>query len=267
MPLTEEQLVRYSRHILLPEVGGKGQRKIGEAKVLIVGAGGLGSPVALYLAAAGIGTIGIMDGDCVDISNLQRQIIHHTDNVGERKVLSAQQKINALNPEVKVLPFQENLNAENAVDIFNQFDMIVDGTDSFPVKFLINDAAFFTKKPLVHGGILKFEGQILTVMPGVTACYRCVFGEPPPAGVVPSCQEAGVLGALAGVIGTLQGTEVLKWILGVGELITNRILKYDALRTEFREIPIRKNPRCALCGDQPTILTLELSEGAVCQTR
>ncbi len=267
MPLTEEQLVRYSRHILLPEVGGKGQRKIGEAKVLIVGAGGLGSPVALYLAAAGVGTIGIIDGDCVDLSNLQRQIIHHTDNVGESKVLSAQQKIAALNPDVKVLPFHENLNAENAVGLFNHFDMIVDGTDSFPVKFLINDAAFFTKKPLVHGGILRFEGQILTVLPGDTACYRCVFGEPPPAGVVPSCQEAGVLGALAGVIGTLQGTEVLKRILGVGELITNRILKYDALQTEFREIPIRKNPECALCGDRPTILTLELEEGAVCLTR
>ncbi len=265
MPLTEEQLVRYSRHILLPEVGGKGQRKIGEAKVLIVGAGGLGSPVALYLAAAGVGTMGIIDGDCVDLSNLQRQVIHYTDNVGESKVLSAAQKIAALNPDVKVVPFQENLNAGNVVDLFSQFDMIVDGTDSFPVKFLINDAAYFTKKPLVHGGILRFEGQLLTVLPGVTACYRCVFGEPPPAGVVPSCQEAGVLGALAGVMGTLQGTEVLKQILGVGELITNRILKYDALRTEFREIPIQKNPNCPLCGDQPTLQTLELAEQAVCR--
>ena len=267
MPLTEEQLVRYSRHILLPEVGGKGQRKIGEAKVLIVGAGGLGSPVALYLAAAGVGTIGIIDGDCVDLSNLQRQVIHHTHNIGESKVLSAQQKINALNPDVKVLPFQENLNAENAISLFSQFDMVVDGTDSFPVKFLINDVAFFTKKPLVHGGILRFEGQLLTVLPGATACYRCVFREPPPAGVVPSCQEAGVLGAIAGVIGTLQGTEVLKKILGVGELLTNRILKYDALHTEFREIPIRKNPNCPLCGDQPTIHVLELADQAVCAMR
>jgi adenylyltransferase/sulfurtransferase len=171
----------------------------------------------------------------------------------------------ALNPDVKVIPFQEDLTAENAIQIFSQFDIVVDGTDSFPAKFLINDAAFFTKKPLVHGGILRFEGQLLTVLPGVTACYRCVFGQPPPSGVVPSCQEAGVLGALAGVIGTLQGTEVLKRILGVGELITNRILKYDALRTEFREIPIRKNPNCPICGDQPTIHTLELAEQPVCR--
>jgi len=265
MPLTEEQLIRYSRHILLPEVGGKGQRKIGEAKVLIIGAGGLGSPIALYLAAAGCGTIGIIDGDCVDLSNLQRQIIHHTNNVGESKVLSAKEKIVALNPDVKVVVFHENLNADNALHLFSQFDIIVDGTDNFPIKFLINDAAFFTQKPLVHGGILKFEGQLLTVLPGVTACYRCVFEAPPPAGAVPSCQEAGVLGALAGVIGTLQGTEVLKQIVGIGALVTNRILKYDALRTEFREIPIRKNPKCSLCGDHPTIHTLELAESGVCK--
>jgi adenylyltransferase/sulfurtransferase len=265
MPLTEEQLVRYSRHILLPEVGGKGQRKIGAAKVLIIGAGGLGSPVALYLAAAGIGTIGIMDCDSVDTSNLQRQIIHHTHNVGESKVLSAQQKISALNPDVNILPFQENLNAENAISFFNQFDIVVDGTDNFPVKFLINDAAFLTQKPLVHGGILKFEGQLFTILPGKTACYRCIFGAPPPSGMVPSCQEAGVLGALAGVIGTLQGTEVLKYVLGVGDLITNRILKYNALRTEFREIPIRKNPNCSLCGDHPTIHQLEFEGQPFCQ--
>lgn len=267
MPFTEQQLIRYSRHILLPEVGGKGQRKIAEASVLIIGAGGLGAPIALYLAAAGVGTIGIMDGDGVDLSNLQRQIIHHTNNVGESKVSSAQQKMNALNPDVHVVAFQENLNADNALEILSQFDIIVDGTDNFPVKFLINDAAFFTKKPLVHGGILRFEGQLLTVIPGVTACYRCVFGAPPPAGVVPSCQEAGVLGALAGVIGTLQGTEVLKQILGLGGLITNRILKYDALRTEFREIPIRKNPKCSLCGDQPTIHALQFEDQPVCQLK
>jgi adenylyltransferase/sulfurtransferase len=264
MSLTEEQLIRYSRHILLPEVGGKGQKKIAAAKVLVVGAGGLGAPALFYLAAAGVGTLGIIDGDSVDLSNLHRQIIHHTNNVGEAKVLSAAEKIMALNPEVKVLTFHENLNAENAIALFNQFDIIVDGTDSFPVKFLVNDAAFFTKKPLVHGGVLRFDGQLMTILPGVTACYRCIFREPPPAGVVPSCQEAGVLGALPGVIGTLQGTEVLKQILGVGELLTNRILRYDALKTEFREIPIRKNPKCPLCSESPEIHTLTFEGAPVC---
>ncbi|MEK7285717.1 MAG: molybdopterin-synthase adenylyltransferase MoeB [Nitrospirota bacterium] len=264
MSLTEEQLVRYSRHILLPEVGGKGQKKIAAAKVLVVGAGGLGSPALLYLAAAGVGTLGVIDGDQVDLSNLHRQIIHHTNNVGEDKVFSAAQKIAALNPDVQVMPFRENLNAENAIGLFEQFDIIVDGTDSFPIKFLINDAAFFTKKPLVHGGILRFDGQLMTVLPEQSTCYRCIFKEPPPAGVIPSCQEAGVLGALAGIIGTLQGTEVLKWILGVGELLTNRILKYNALKTEFREVPIRKNPRCPLCGEQPSVHTLTLEEAPVC---
>ncbi len=265
MAFTEEQLVRYSRHILLPEVGGKGQKKISEAKVLIVGAGGLGSPIALYLAAAGVGTLGIMDGDSVDLSNLQRQVIHHTDNLGQAKVLSAEEKLIALNPDVKVLPIRENLNAENALDLFSRFHIIVDGTDSFPVKFLINDAAFFAKKPVIHGGILRFEGQLMTILPGTTACYRCVFIEPPPAGVIPSCQEAGVLGALAGTIGTLQGTEVLKLILGVGKPLTNRILKYNALQTEFREIPIRKNSNCPLCGESPSIHELTLQDAPTCQ--
>ncbi len=267
MPLTEEQQIRYSRHILLPEVGGKGQRKLGEARVFIVGAGGLGSPIALYLAAAGVGTIGIIDGDVVDLSNLQRQVIHHTHNVGHSKVLSAQEKISALNPDVKVLPFQESLTAENAIDLFSRFDIILDGTDSFPAKFLINDAAFFSKKPLVHGGILRFEGQLMTVLPGTTACYRCIFNAPPPPGVVPSCQEAGVLGALAGIIGTLQGTEALKLILGIGTPLTNRILKYDGRHTEFREVPIRKNPNCPLCGDHPTIHTVVFEEAPACELK
>lgn len=262
--LSEEQLIRYSRHILLPEMGGKGQRKLSEAKVLIVGAGGLGSPIALYLAAAGVGTIGIIDGDHVDLSNLQRQIIHHTENIGESKVHSAREKMIALNPDVTVLAYDERLNEENALSLFERFDIVVDGTDSFPVKFLINDTAFFAKKKLVHGGILRWEGQLLTVLPGESACYRCIFIEPPPAGVVPSCQEAGVLGALAGVVGTLQGAEALKLILGVGKPLTNRILKYDALRTEFRAVPIRKNPNCPLCGHQPTIHSLHLEEAPLC---
>ncbi len=265
MAFTEEQLVRYSRHIILTEVGGKGQKKIGQAKVLIVGAGGLGSPIALYLAAAGVGTIGLIDADVVDLSNLQRQIIHHTSDIGRPKVLSAQEKIAALNPDVQVLPYQENLSAENALRIFSDFEYIIDGTDNFPAKFLINDAAYFAKRPLIHAGILRFEGQIFTILPGASACYRCIFPEPPPAGVVPSCQEAGVLGALAGFIGTLQGTEVLKLILGIGKPLTDRILKYDALRTQFREVPIRRNPDCSLCGMHPTIQTIEVQEQPVCE--
>ena len=242
MAFTEEQLVRYSRHIILTEVGGKGQKKIGQAKVLVVGAGGLGSPIALYLAAAGVGTIGLIDGDAVDLSNLQRQIIHHTSDIGRPKVLSAQEKMVAINPDVEVVPYQENLNAENALKIFSDFEYIIDGTDNFPAKFLINDAAYFAKRPLIHAGILRFEGQLFTIFPGTTACYRCIFPEPPPAGLIPTCQEAGVLGALAGLIGTLQGTEVLKLILGIGKPLTDRILKYDALRTQFREIPVQRNP-------------------------
>jgi molybdopterin/thiamine biosynthesis adenylyltransferase len=265
MPFTEEQLIRYSRHIILSEVGGKGQRKIAHAKVLIVGAGGLGSPIALYLAAAGVGTVGIIDADRVDLSNLQRQIIHHTSDIGRPKVLSAEEKMVALNPDVKVIPYPQNLNAQNALEILSAFDYVIDGTDNFPAKFLINDAALFSQKPLIHGGILRFEGQLFTILPHISACYRCVFYNPPPAGVVPSCQEAGVLGALAGLIGTLQGTEVLKLILGIGRPLTNRILRYDALRTQFREIPIQKNPNCPICGDHPTIQTLETQEQGVCE--
>ncbi len=264
MAFTEEQLVRYSRHIILTEVGGKGQKKIGQAKVLIVGAGGLGSPIALYLAAAGVGTVGLIDADVVDLSNLQRQVIHHTADIGRPKVISAQEKMVAINPDVKVFPYQENLNAENALKIFGDFDYVIDGTDNFPAKFLINDAAFFAKKPLIHAGILRFEGQLFTILPGTSACYRCIFPEPPPAGLIPTCQEAGVLGALAGLIGTLQGTEVLKLILGIGKPLTDRILKYDALRTQFREVPIRKNPNCPLCGNDPAIKQLVVQELPVC---
>jgi molybdopterin/thiamine biosynthesis adenylyltransferase len=265
MAFTEEQLVRYSRHIILEGVGGKGQKKINQAKVLIVGAGGLGSPIALYLAAAGVGTIGVIDADDVDLSNLQRQIIHHTSDVGRPKVLSAEEKMVALNPDVQVIPYYEYLRAENALEIFNAFDYVIDGTDNFPAKFLINDAAFFSKKPLVHGGILRFEGQLFTILPGQSACYRCLFYGPPPTGAVPSCQEAGVLGALAGLIGTLQGTEVLKLILGIGKPLTNRMLTYDALRTQFREVPFQKNPDCPLCGSQPTIKTLEAQDQILCE--
>ncbi len=265
MPFTEEQLTRYSRHIILSEVGGKGQRKIAEAKVLIVGAGGLGSPLALYLAAAGVGTLGIIDPDAVDLSNLQRQVIHRTSDIDKPKVLSAQEKISALNPEVRVVPYIERFSAKNALELCGRYDIIVDGTDTFPAKFLINDAAVLSKKPLVHGGILRFVGQVMTILPGRSACYRCVFKEPPPPGVVPSCQEAGVLGTVAGLIGTIQGTEVLKIILGIGKPLTDRILTYDALLTRLREIPVRRNPSCAVCGDSPSIVEpVEAEEEAAC---
>ena len=264
MAFTEEQLVRYSRHIILSEVGGKGQKKLAQARVLIVGAGGLGAPAALYLAAAGVGTLGLVDGDTVDLSNLHRQVIHHTDDLGRQKVESARQKIAALNPDVRVVAAPIAIDADNAVAIFSKYDVVIDGTDTFPVKFLINDAAFFTKRPLIHGGILRFEGQMFTIMPGQSACYRCIFPEPPPAGLVPSCREAGVMGPLAGVIGTLQATEALKIILGIGHPLTNRILKYDGLRTQFRTVPIRRNAQCPLCGDAPTITTLALQEAPIC---
>ena len=267
MAFTEEQLIRYSRHILLPEVGGKGQKKIAQARVLIIGAGGLGAPAALYLAAAGVGTIGIMDADVVDLSNLHRQVIHHTDDLGRPKVESARRKMTALNPDVRVLAYHEALDADNAADRFGAFDCVLDGTDNFPAKFLINDAAYFARKPLIHGGILRFEGQMFTIVPGQSACYRCIFPAPPPSGLVPTCQEAGVIGPLAGVIGTLQATEALKLILGIGRPLTDRILKYDGLRAQFRTVPIRKNPRCPLCGEAATITTLSAQAAPVCDAR
>lgn len=266
MEFNETQIQRYSRHILLPEVGGKGQAKLAKAKVFIVGAGGLGAPVALYLAAAGIGTIGIIDGDLVDLSNLQRQVIHHTPDLGRPKVLSAKEKILAINPDVNVITYEERLLARNAMELIKNYDILVDGTDNFPTKFLTNDAAIFSGKPLIHGGILRFDGQVLTILPRRSACYRCIFKEPPPPGVVPSCQEAGVLGALAGVIGTIQATEVLKLILEIGSPLADRLVRYDALQTGFREIRVRRNPNCPVCSDKPQITELIDYEQEVCRT-
>jgi adenylyltransferase/sulfurtransferase len=266
MDFNETQIQRYSRHILLPEVGGKGQVKLAKAKVFIVGAGGLGAPVALYLAAAGVGTLGIIDGDLVDLSNLQRQVIHYTPDLKKPKVLSAQEKIKSINPDVKVVTYQEKLMASNALTLIKDYDILVDGTDNFPSKFLINDAAVFSNKPLVHGGILRFDGQVLTILPKKSACYRCIFKSPPPPGVVPSCQEAGVLGALAGVVGTIQATEVLKLILNIGDPLANRLMRYDALQTGFREIRVRRNPNCLVCSDQPQITELIDYQQEVCRT-
>ena len=256
MEFTETQINRYSRHILLPEVGGKGQKKIIQGKVLIVGAGGLGSPAALYLAAAGIGTIGLIDSDVVDLSNLQRQVIHQTPDVGRPKVVSGKEKIQALNPDVNVVMYEERLTASNALKILSGYDVVIDGVDNFPTKFLINDACYFAGKPLVHGGILRFDGRVTTIIPKQSACYRCVFKKPPPEGLVASCQEAGVIGVLAGIIGTIQATEALKLILGIGRPLTDRLLDFDARRTQFREIRIKRNPDCPLCGERPTITEL-----------
>ena len=262
MDFTEEQIQRYSRHILLQDVGVEGQEKLLNGKVLIIGAGGLGAPVAFYLAAAGVGTIGIIDGDVVDLSNLQRQIIHFTADVDKAKVLSAKEKINQLNPDVKVITYQKLLTAENAFEIINDYDFIVDGTDNFPVKFLINDACVIAGKPFSHGGILRFEGQTLTYVPG-TACYRCLFHSPPPLNAVPTCSQAGVLGAIAGMLGTIQATEVLKYLTGVGDLLTNRLLTFNAKTMDFRTINVKPNETCPVFGNHPVITGLFESEQAV----
>src|SRR3989338_810407 len=242
---TEEQLERYSRHIILQDIGATGKEKILNSKVLIIGAGGLGAPAALYLAAAGVGTIGIVDGDVVDLSNLQRQVIHFTADVGKPKVTSAREKIEQMNPDVRVVTYQEKVFAENIRDIINDqdYDFIIDGTDNFPAKFLINDACVFMKKPFSHGGILRFDGQTMTYVPG-EACYRCIFGSAPPLDAVPSCSQAGVLGAIAGMLGTIQATEALKYLVGKGELLVNRLLIFNALNMHFRSVAVKKNSQC-----------------------
>jgi molybdopterin/thiamine biosynthesis adenylyltransferase len=262
MPLTEEQIERYSRNIILPQIGGPGQEKLLASKVLIVGAGGLGSPAALYLAAAGVGTIGLLDGDEVELTNLQRQILHHTGDVGKRKVASAQEKIKAINPDVSVQTYDVWARADNIREIVREYDFVIDGTDNFPAKFLINDACHFERVPFSHGGILQFEGQLMTVIPGRTACYRCLFPGPPPSGSTAPCGQAGVLGVLPGVIGSLQATEAIKYLLGMGELLTDSLLTYDALRMDFRRLPAGRRADCALCGANATITTLS-DEGKV----
>ena len=240
MNLNEEQIERYSRHIILKDVGGAGQEKLLNGKVLVIGAGGLGSPAALYLAAAGVGTIGIVDADVVDLSNLQRQVIHHTADVGRPKVQSAKEKIEAINPDVTVNTYQELFMAHNALDILKDYDFVIDGTDNFSAKFLINDACVMAEKPFSHAGILRFDGQTMTVVPG-SATYRCVFRDPPPKNAVPTCSQAGILGAVAGMLGTMQAAEALRYIIGVGDLLTNRLLIVNALDMKFRTVPVKKS--------------------------
>jgi len=251
--LTTEQKQRYSRHLLVPEVGEEGQRKLLDAKVLIIGAGGLGSPAGLYLAAAGVGTIGFVDFDVVDVSNLQRQILHTEDRIGMRKTESARIALQALNHDVRVVEHNEMLNSENARDIFEQYDVIVNGCDNFPARYLANDVAIFAKKPLVDGGVFRFEGQVTTVVPFQSPCYRCRYPAPPPPEEAPSCAEAGVLGVVPGIVGVLQATEVIKLIVGVGEPLTGRLLHVDALAMRFREYRVPRDPECPVCGESPTI--------------
>ncbi len=257
---TDKQLERYARHIILPEMGGKGQEKLLTSSVLVVGAGGLGSPMLMYLGAAGIGRIGIVDDDAVDLSNLQRQVIHATDRVGQPKVDSAAAAINAINPDVTVERFATRLGPGNVMDLVSQFDIVADGTDNFATRFLLNDACYFAKKPLVSAALLRFEGQISTfrAYEGDNPCYRCIFPAPPPEGLIPTCAEGGVLGAVAGAVGCLQATEVIKELLGIGDSLAGKLVVMDALSATFRRINVRRDPACALCGPQPTITDLSL---------
>ncbi|HHV29810.1 MAG TPA: molybdopterin-synthase adenylyltransferase MoeB [Clostridium sp.] len=269
MSFTNEQMERYSRHIILKDVGVKGQKKLLESKVLIVGTGGLGAPAAMFLAAAGVGTIGLVDFDAVELSNLQRQIIHLTKDVGKPKVISGKETINEMNPDVDVVTYQEWVSAANIRDIIKDrdYDFIIDGTDNFPAKFLINDASVLTGKPFSHAGIIRFKGQTMTYVPGEGPCYRCIFENPPPPDKVPTCKQAGVLGVMGGIIGTIQATEAIKYILGIGELLTGHLLTYDALTMEFRKIKLPKNKRCQICGENPTIKELVDYEQAVCDLK
>jgi adenylyltransferase/sulfurtransferase len=265
MELTDNQFHRYARHLILDEVGEEGQEKLLQSRVLIVGAGGLGSPVLMYLAAAGVGTLGIVDDDKVDMSNLQRQIAHTTDRIGELKVKSALETASGINPEVRVIPHAMRLNAANARALIDDYDIVVDGSDNFATRYLINDAGYLARKTVVAAALLRFEGQLSTFKPHLGhahPCYRCLFSAPPPADLVPRCEQAGILGSIAGVLGTLQATETLKEILGLGDGLSGKMVIYDALSAEFRKIGFGRDPACALCGDAPTIRDLSIHERA-----
>ncbi len=255
-PFSPDELLRYSRHLLLPEVGLAGQQRLKAARVLLVGAGGLGSPAALYLAAAGVGTLGIIEFDTVDLSNLQRQILHGTSQLGELKLASARARLHDLNPEITVFPIADRLTSANALRIIAGYDVVIDGSDNFPTRYLVNDACVLSGKPLVYGSVVRFDGQVSVFDATRGPCYRCLFREPPPPGLVPSCAEGGVLGVLPGVIGTLQALEAIKLLLGIGETLVGRLVLFDALRLQFRELTLRKDPECPLCGAHPTITGL-----------
>jgi len=264
--LNDEQIERYARHIILKGVGFEGQEKISKSKVLIVGAGGLGSPAAMYLAAAGVGEIGIADGDVVELSNLQRQVIHTTEDINKAKVLSAKETIQALNPNVKVTMYEKYLDASNMLDIVSKYDFIIDGADNFACKFLINDACVLANKPFSHGGILRFNGQTMTVKPNESACYACVFDSPPPKDKVPTCSSAGILGSIAGILGTIQATEALKYITGHGELLTDKLMIFDAAVMDFDKLNVKRNPTCRVCGENG-IKKLSDYEPVTCDTK
>lgn len=265
MLFTESEIQRYSRHIILQDVGGKGQLKLKRAKVLLIGAGGLGSPAGLYLAAAGIGTIGLVDGDVVDLSNLQRQIMHSTATIGQPKVESGKKTLLAINPDITVNAYNQVVNADNILPLISDYDVILDGSDNFSTRFLVNDACFFAKKPLISASMFRFEGQLTTIKPHQGyPCYRCLYPEPPPAGLVPNCQEAGVLGVLAGTMGILQASEAIKEILGIGETLADKLLIYDALEMKFRKVARPKDPACPLCGPNPTIKGLQSDYTVTC---
>ena len=254
--LSNDEILRYSRHLIMPEVGMEGQQKLKAARVLCIGAGGLGSPLALYLGAAGVGTLGIVDFDVVDYTNLQRQIIHSTADVGRKKLDSAAEKLKSINPFLNIRKFETRLSSENALELFKEFDIVADGTDNFPTRYLVNDACVLTKKPNVYGSIFRFEGQASVFATEEGPCYRCLYPEPPPPGLVPSCAEGGVLGILPGLVGVIQATEAIKLILGKGDPLIGRLLLIDALGMKFRELKLRKNPDCPACGKHPTITRL-----------
>ena len=257
MSLSEDEVRRYARHIILPGIGGDGQRKLIDASVLVIGAGGLGSPAAMYLAAAGVGTIGLVDFDRVELSNLQRQLLHDTDDVGRPKVDSARDRLTQLNPNVEVRTHPVLLSSENAFDVLGAYDVVVDGTDNFPVRYLVNDACQMLGKPLVYGSVYQWEGQASVFLPGPnTPCYRCLFPEPPPPGTVPSCAEGGVFGVLPGIIGSIQAVEAIKLVLGVGESLAGTLVLYDAMRNEFTSVKLRWDPDCPVCGKHPTVTEL-----------
>ena len=256
MGLNEERIERYSRQILLPEVGGKGQEKLLASRVLIVGVGGLGSPIASYLTGAGVGTLGIVDSDEVELSNLHRQMIYSSDDIGKKKVMTAQSRLQRMNPDVKVVSYALRLTSENIMEIIKDYDMVLDGSDNFPTRYLVNDACVLAKKTLVFGAFFRYEGQAMVVKPGEGPCLRCLFPEPPPPGLIPSCQEAGVLGALAGVIGLIQATETLKLILGIGEPLVSKFILFDALQMNLTKLNVRRNEDCPVCGENPKIKEL-----------
>lgn len=268
MPFTDDELERYSRHIILKEIGVKGQKKIMNGSVLIIGAGGLGAPAAMYLAAAGVGRIGIADADVVDLSNLQRQVIHTTGDLGKLKVESAKETMLAINPYVEVETYHEFLTSKNILDIIKKYDFVLDGTDNFPAKFLINDACVMADKPFSHAGILRFKGQLMTVIPHETPCYRCVFHTMPPKDAIPSCKEAGVVGAMAGVIGSLQALEAIKFLTGAGDLLTGKLLTFDALKMKFHTVTLPpRGEGCSVCSDHPEITELIDYEQPACDLR